>query len=1271
MRLLLIEDNPGDVRLIAALLSTAPPPASFDIEDCPTLADGLDRLTRPSFCEPENLRTCELADVPTYDLLLLDLGLPDSQGLSTLHRARDRAPELPIIILTGLDDQEIAVQAVAAGAQDYLVKGQFDTQTLTRALRYAVERKKIELALQDREQHYRTLAETAPDFILLVGPDRTLRYANPIAARALATQSDQLVGRRISDLWPASDAERDWHNIHSVFVTGEPLHVQNVTTFAAGPLWLDTWLVPLKDARGTVRIVMALSRDITQQRQTEDALRASEKRYRELFDNSPVGIYRLTPEGRLLMANPALIRILRYPSFYELSQRSFEPRTPEPEPPVAGPEPRARETQWVRADGSLLVARENTRIVRDGAGRILYHEGTLEDITEQRLAQQRLHHLNALLRALRRVAQLIVRETDRDRLLQLTCATLVETRGYEYAWVALLQPPETEPAARERGLSTSSPSWRFVSATHAHCRDFPAILERLRQGDLPPCVAQALASPHVILREGACGQEPPARGLTSRLHHAGRTYGAIVVATPPGITPDSEEQLLLHELSNDIAHALSALETEAGRRQTQAALQQSEANFRALADNAHDGILIADADGHHLYANPAAAAITGYAVDELLRVDLGRLAAPAEVPKLRERLAARLRGESVPNQYETVVIRKDGACRDVEVSGAPTIWHSQPADLVVIRDVTERRQLDQDLRASRSRLQSTLSAIRDLVLLIAPDATISSCHAPAADLLPVPTELVTGRPYHEVLPKHVAELFAQAIADNHLGKTADFEYSLEIAGQVRWYSAKVSPIELPPEPRAPDCAAAIFLGSVAVVRDITQRRTAEDELRAGEERYRTLVELSPQAVIVHRQGRIVFANPAALALFGFQQLEQAQAKTLLDYVHPDDRDLVRDRLRQMTVAGKAVPLTQERFLAPDGSTINVEVAATPISFQNQPSILVVFRDVTEQHRVQQNLARLTRLYTVLSRINETIVRVREPRSLCQETCRIITEEGGFRMAWVGMFDLDTNQVRPVAVAGHNDGYLDVIHSAANRAHLPVTRLRIPGNSRPFIITDYETADAAIAWKRHALARGYRSSAGIPLRIVGETVGVLVVYASEPNYFDAEPLRLLESLAADLSYALETSDIETRRRAAEIELRENEQRFRGVFEHAPVGVAIVDTDQRFLQVNPALCRLLDYTAEQLIAQPYSRILAPAGRGQQTRRLVQLFRGEKSVCHGPARYQSRTGRSVLVTLSASVVRDAAGRPGYAILLVDEPGGQESTGIAPRSQGYSGEA
>ncbi|NVJ06196.1 hybrid sensor histidine kinase/response regulator [Myxococcus sp. AM001] len=159
MRLLLVEDNAGDARLLQEELREIAT-ARFDVLHVERLADAVHVLGSAS-----------------VDAVLLDLSLPDGQGLANIPRLLSAAPSVPLVVLTGTDDEQLAVQAVHEGAQDYLVKGQVTGALLVRALRYAIERKRVEEGLK-REEAARQTAVFREQFLGVLGHD----LRNPLQA---------------------------------------------------------------------------------------------------------------------------------------------------------------------------------------------------------------------------------------------------------------------------------------------------------------------------------------------------------------------------------------------------------------------------------------------------------------------------------------------------------------------------------------------------------------------------------------------------------------------------------------------------------------------------------------------------------------------------------------------------------------------------------------------------------------------------------------------------------------------------------------------------------------------------------------------------------------------------------------------------------------------------------------------------------------------------------------------------------------------------------
>jgi PAS domain S-box-containing protein len=152
-----------------------------------------------------------------------------------------------------------------------------------------------------------------------------------------------------------------------------------------------------------------------------------------------------------------------------------------------------------------------------------------------------------------------------------------------------------------------------------------------------------------------------------------------------------------------------------------------------------------------------------------------------------------------------------------------------------------------------------------------------------------------------------------------------------------------------------------------------ERQQAEEKLRESEERYRCLVEVSPDAVAVHANGRIVYINPAGVNLFRGLNESQLIDKPILDIVHPDYKELVRQRVIGAMEHGKPQPMTEEKFLCIDGTDVDVEVVSVPIAFKGMAAIQVIARDITERKRAVEALRKSEERYRTLTEASLDII----------------------------------------------------------------------------------------------------------------------------------------------------------------------------------------------------------------------------------------------------------------------------------------------------------
>ncbi len=311
-------------------------------------------------------------------------------------------------------------------------------------------------------------------------------------------------------------------------------------------------------------------------------------------------------------------------------------------------------------------------------------------------------------------------------------------------------------------------------------------------------------------------------------------------------------------------------------------------------------------------------------------------------------------------------------------------------------------------------------------------------------------------------------------------------------------------------------------------------------LVSSEARLRALLNTIPDLVWLKDPAGVYLAcNPRFEQLYGAREADIV-GKTDADFVSADLADAFRAQDRAAIAAG--APCSNEEWLtfAADGHRELAETIKAPVhaAAGHLLGVLGIARNITERNQNEERIRGLNRVYAMLSGINEAIVRLREPQALFEEACRIAVEQGGFRMAWLGMADPDSGQVKPLAHAGNTGGYLARLHISLGDDEHGRGPTGVALKEGWHVVCNDIAHDPRMApWREEALALDFRASAAFPLRVSGRVCGAFSLYADTADFFDAAELHLLDELALDIGFALEFKRAENEIRQLNTELEQ--------------------------------------------------------------------------------------------------------------------------------------
>jgi PAS domain S-box-containing protein len=573
--------------------------------------------------------------------------------------------------------------------------------------------------------------------------------------------------------------------------------------------------------------------------------------------------------------------------------------------------------------------------------------------------------------------------------------------------------------------------------------------------------------------------------------------------------------------------------TEAQNRDEQ--LRGSEALFRALYDLLPVGVALKDPSGRILQMNLACQALMGVRPEDYLDAEAKgpflNVVRPDGTPLPPEEYASsRAMKEGRVENLEMGVLKADGSTTWMQVT-AERIQEPRSGVLVVYTDISERRRMEAALKVSEERWSYALDGAGDGVWDWRADSeTMFMSRGYKVMLGYGPDEYIdhTFNTWIEWLHPADRERVLSAVNDFLEQPTSNYQIEYRLRrkdGDYTWVLARGKAVAWNETGRP--------TRMIGTHSDISERKWAETALLESEARFRSVVEQSPVAIFLHEGGNFTFLNPAALRLFGTDRSGDLLGTPVLARVHPDDLDLVRLRIAHGLQQGKPNPLVEQRLIALDGTMVEAEVQAIPVTYSGQANLMVFAQDISVRKRAEAAL-----------RTNETRLRM-----LSDQIPDSFLYQFGLDGTGAPRFDYISAGVERLCGVKAEEVLRDP--------------LLLFHQMDPAMLSAYQEAEAVSARDLTPFTLDFRNR-----RADGEWRWFRV--RSAPRKTQDGSLSW-EGIATDI----------TKQKVDQLRLEESETRFRRVVENAGDAIFLLDEEGRILLSNRAACDSLGYTMEELL------------------------------------------------------------------------------------------
>jgi len=872
----------------------------------------VDTLNIPKF-------TLEKLQTASFDAIVSDYQMPEMNGITLLQEVRRIYPALPFILFTGRGREEIVIQAINNGADFYLQKGgdpQSQFAELAHKIRQAVQRRQAEISLVESETKYRTLAENISDIHFSATKEGLITYIGS-QVKNLGYTPDEIISRRIVDFIYPADRESAVNALSTFLATGVSSLLEFRILDTRGiSHWMQVNSTRIIDTSGTVTGFSGILRDITERKRAEEALRQSEKKYRNIVENIQEVVYRTDRNGKLIMVSPRGAKLAGYDSAEEMIGLDVAidvyKNSKEREDFLAA----LTEKGFVEnfplilksRDGNSHIVTASSHFYYDDLGNVLGVEGILHDITELWEKEQDL-----------------LASEERYRTLYDDNPVMLFTLDSEGKVISV-----NKAGASELGYTVGELVGQSVLKVF-YADDHRAVAEQLQ----------------VCLKSPGEGFRWQSRKVKKDGSLIWVDEHARAMVNPSG---NPRVIVVCHDITD--------------QKWAEDALRQSEQRYRTLIDSANEAVLVIQ-NGMICFANAMAEEISGYTREELAARSFLEFIHPDDRMKVGKEHLKRLRGENLKDHYTFRIISSTGSILWMEIGASLTTWEGEKAVLVFLSDITERKQAEEALFSSRQMLLAVLDTIPQRVFWKDRNSVFLGCNKSLAYDAGYkdPADLV-GKTDYDHASAETADLYRaddRQVMETGRPKINYEETQVRPDGNRAWLRTSKVPIR-DKEGKA--------IGVLGTYEDITDWKQKENALRESEKRSRLILDSANDAIFIHEvsqdgPGPFIEVNPQACQMLGYTR-EELLEMGIRDIDVPEQNKRVPEILGSLFSSGKVV--FQTEFLTRDRRRILVEVSNRLIELDGRQAVLCIARDLTDQKRAEQVLEATNRKLNLLSSI---------------------------------------------------------------------------------------------------------------------------------------------------------------------------------------------------------------------------------------------------------------------------------------------------------------